>query len=160
MTLDDPRFYDLCNELCRGGSEQIAQERAYRLELRLEREKKAHDSRQEKEKRPQIVKEAVRHGSSKPEVVLNTSKAGGLRPPGHPVSPVSRPRRNPEEKTVTCEGLNLSSPAELNLNKSVPNGNRKFGVSDDLSDFAIRARFAEQIAKLNEYLAAKGMPTL
>jgi hypothetical protein len=41
VTLDDPKFQDLCNQAYRAGREQIAQERAYRLELRTWRERTA-----------------------------------------------------------------------------------------------------------------------
>ncbi|PYU75132.1 MAG: hypothetical protein DMG49_03370, partial [Acidobacteria bacterium] len=67
VTLEDPKFCDLRNEVCRSGRERIAQERGYRSELRAEREKNARDTRQGKKKRPQIVKETIRNGAGKTE---------------------------------------------------------------------------------------------
>ncbi|SRR5712692_5881215 len=40
VTLDDLRFLELCNEVHSSGRAQIAQERAYRLELRRKEKKK------------------------------------------------------------------------------------------------------------------------
>ena len=128
VTLDDPKFYDLCNEVCRIGREQVAQERVYRSQLRAEREKKARDARHKNEHRRQTMKDPARKGAIKPRLALNMTEAGGLRPPDPPLSGVSPSRRNPEENTSTCAGLNLSSAGELNSNKSVPGQNRGIGV--------------------------------
>jgi hypothetical protein len=146
-TLDDPRFIERCNEVCRTGREQVSQERAYRLEQRAQREKKARDARQRKEL-------AANHkgfagtAASQHVSTLNTTKAGGLRPPDHPFSSVTRFRKNPKENTITCEGLNLSFPGELNSNKSVPGGNREIGVSGEISSpEALRWRMLQRQAE-------------
>lgn len=41
VTIEDPKFLELCNEICRVSREQIAQERAYRKELRSTRQQKS-----------------------------------------------------------------------------------------------------------------------
>jgi hypothetical protein len=43
LTIEDPKFLDLCNEVCRIGREQIAQERSYRNELRAKRQEEKQE---------------------------------------------------------------------------------------------------------------------
>jgi hypothetical protein len=109
VTLDDPRFYDHCNAVSRIARDEIAQERAYRKELRTARERLS------------------RSAASTPKPTLNTTEglAGGLRPPDPPFS-LSHPEG--EENPSTCEGLNLSSSGELKANRSVLAENREIGV--------------------------------
>ena len=99
VTLEDPKFLDLCNEVCRISREQIAQERRYRRELR-----------------------SKRHAASPPRRTLNTTDKGGLCPPAPPDPSASFER---QEKPSTCEGLNLSSISEPVSNKSVQSMNRE-----------------------------------
>lgn len=47
VTLDNPKFLGLCNEVYRTAREPIAQERAYRKRLRLDRERRSSQSREQ-----------------------------------------------------------------------------------------------------------------
>lgn len=86
VTLDDPKFLSLCNEVCRSSRERIAQERSYRRQLRSKRGEAC---------RPRIAPSVIPKGSSAP-----------LYPP---FSPLQTDKENPS----TCEGLNLSSVGEV-----------------------------------------------
>ncbi len=92
VTLDDPKFLDLCNEVCRISREEIAQERNYRRELSAKRQEK-----------------------SRPRLALNTTARGGAAPL-HPPFPSPFQER---EKPSTCEGLNLFSMIEVISNKTL-----------------------------------------
>jgi hypothetical protein len=92
VTLDDPKFLGVCNEVCRISREQIAQERNYRRQLR--------SGRQEKSRRP---------------FALNTTAKGGAAPL-HPPFPSPFQER---KKPTTCEGLNLSSVGEVLSNMTL-----------------------------------------
>lgn len=106
VTLDDPKFYELCNEVCKNNREEVAAERAYRKGLRSERERK----------------------SLRPPN-LNMATGGGLRPPDPPLS-LSLPRQTKaKEKPSTCKGLNLSSQGEVASDKPLQAVKREIGVS-------------------------------
>jgi hypothetical protein len=45
LTIEDPKFLDLCNEVCRISRDKIAQERSYRRELRAKRQEAPHPDR-------------------------------------------------------------------------------------------------------------------
>jgi hypothetical protein len=104
VTLEDPKFLDLCNEVCRISREQIAHERRYRRELRSKRQE-----------------------ASPPRRTLNTTDKGGLCPPAPPALSASFER---QEKPSTCEGLNLSSISEQVSNKAVQSVNREISFAD------------------------------
>ena len=57
VTLDDPKFLGLCNEVCRTSREQIAQDRRYRQQLRSKRQ-----------------------AETRPRLTLNTTPKGGAAP--------------------------------------------------------------------------------
>jgi hypothetical protein len=102
VTLDDPKFLDLCNSVAAVAREEIARERAFRKGLRQSRQ----------------------------DLTQNTTKAGGLRPPDPPsVSPLIPMQDNPREGTPTCKGLNLSTATVPMCNKTVPLGNRLIDLS-------------------------------
>jgi hypothetical protein len=102
VTLDDPKFLDLCNSVAAVAREEIARERAFR--------KDARQSRQ--------------------GLTQNTTQAGGLRPPDPPSAAPSIPMKEKQrEGAPTCKGLNLSSPGEPLCNKTVPSGNRFIDLS-------------------------------
>lgn len=87
VTLDDPKFLDLCNDVYRTSREEIAQERSCRRELRSQRQEK-----------------------SRPRLTPNMTAKGGAAPL-HPPYPYHF--RTSKEKPSTCEGLNLSSVGEV-----------------------------------------------
>ena len=123
VTLNDPKFLELCNTVFTSARQEIAQERQYRALLKAKRER---DTRKPS-------------GPSLPVVSQNTKTKGGFHPPAPPVLCVS----NSDSKTPTqrheahtCEGLNLSSPRELHANKSLPNGQREISTSRRIGAFA------------------------
>jgi hypothetical protein len=73
-TLEDPKFIEQCNQVYRNTREQIERERAYRLELRVQREKKARDACRGK-KQQRITEVGVCVASTKP-----LTEAGGCAP--------------------------------------------------------------------------------
>ena len=89
VTLDDSKFLERCNEVLESARGEISREREYRAELRKTRQ----------------------------SLTLNTAKAGGLRPPDPPCAPSFQIQE--KEKPVTCKGLNLSSPIEVNSDKAL-----------------------------------------
>ncbi len=115
VTLDDPKFLELCNAVYQDARQEIAQEREYRASQKRERERTARKPK----------------GPSLQVVSQNTNKEGGLCPPVPPVVCVSNSNsksQNQPQEAPTCEGLNLSSPREPQANLSVPPGNR--GISE------------------------------
>ena len=134
VTLDDLRFLELCNEVHGSGRGQIAQERAYRLELRAQREK---TPRRVSKKEPPADREGSACAvASKQDTTLITTDAGGC-PPTSPARFVFSKR---QANRPTCEGLNLSSPREFNSNKPALRGNREIGVSRETGDSALNRR--------------------
>ena len=99
VTIEDPKFLDLCNEVYRNSREQIDQERTYRRQLR-----------------------AKRQDAPRPRLTLNTTDRGGLCPPAPPVPSASFQK---QEGPSTCEGLDLSSVSEPVSNKAVQSVNRE-----------------------------------
>jgi hypothetical protein len=112
LTLDDPKFLDLCNKTSKIVREQIAQERSYRSDLRADREREADAQR----------------ATVRRSFALNTTPAGGLRPPDPPVISLSFQSK---EQPLTYEGLNLSPLVVPIANKTVPKLDRKIGVSGE-----------------------------
>lgn len=94
ITLDDPKFLQLCNDLYGRNRELIAQERSYRGELRSKREEQA-----------------------RPRLALNTTEKGGSAPLHPPVFFPFQKQEKSKGKPSTCEGLNLSSLGEVSSNK-------------------------------------------
>lgn len=115
VTIEDPKFVDLCNEVCQSSRAEIAQERDYRKGLRSQRE-----------------------GESRPRLTLNTAIVGGLRPPDPPSASPSREIQNHEEKPSTCEGLNLSSLSEVLSNKTLQAVTREIAISAKGADLDAR----------------------
>ncbi len=113
VTLDNPKFLELCNGVFSAARQDVAQEREYRASQKRERERDA--------RKP--------NGPSLKVVTQNTNTDGGLRPPYPPY--VSLPDSNSREQkeTPTCEGLNLSSPREVHVNLSLPPGQREISVA-------------------------------
>jgi hypothetical protein len=114
VTLNDPKFLELCNAVFTSARKEIAQEREYRASLKAKRQRDA--------RKPS--------GPSLQVVPQNTNTEGGLCPPAPPAACVSNSNsetQNQHQETPTCEGLNLSSPREPRADLSVPRGNR--GIS-------------------------------
>jgi hypothetical protein len=106
VTLDDPKFLDLCDKVSQVTREKVAEEREYRKGLRL-----------------------GRMGQSSRPVAQNTNTAGGLRPPDPPFShsQIQSPTQE-KGKPSYCTGLNLSSVGEVTSNKALHALKREIGV--------------------------------
>jgi hypothetical protein len=118
VTLEEPKFLELCNSVRATSREQIAKERAHRAELRAARERQ------------------------------NRAKAGGLRPPDPPRAIPLQMKEKSREQVPTYEGQDLSSFRELDSNKTVPAGNRDIGVSEEVgSSEALRWRMLQKQAE-------------
>jgi len=104
VTLDDPKFLELCNGVFADAREEIAREREYRASQKRER---------------------LRTSSRKVTGGLNTRTLRGTygAPAPHPFSKNQVP-----EAPATCEGLNLSSPGEVHANNALSAGKREIGV--------------------------------
>jgi len=110
VTLDNPKFLELCNAVFLDARKEISQEREYRASQKRERERTAR----------------------RPNASSLQSIEGGLRPPVPPgvcVSDSDSKAQNQPQETPTCEGLNLSSPREPHANLSVPPGNREISAA-------------------------------
>ena len=126
VTLDDPKFLELCDEVYGSARTQVAQDRAHRQHLRSLRENQARKTREHEKPRscaligtiPKVVTEARAYAPPEPP------ESDSVPNPSYPSIP-SESQENP-----TCEGLNLSSPRELDFIRSVPNRNRESGVSE------------------------------
>ena len=129
VTFDDPKFVESCNAVCRNAREEIAQERTYRWDLRVQREKESRDSSARRNRPQIIIRSTVRSRS--------LTEAGGCAPP----DPAFIPSKGEKENPFTCKGLNLSSSRESTSNLSVPDENRK-------TDFDIRLRELQLQAEL------------
>jgi hypothetical protein len=103
VTLEDEKFLAHCNEVYRSVREEVAQERAYRHELRAARQKQPRQ-----------------------------------RPPATLSSQMREKEQHP-----TCEGLNLSSPIEVNDNKSLQAVKREIRFPADRRKCAVRSYFAK-----------------
>lgn len=101
VTINEPKFLDLCNGVFISARAEVAQEREYRNSQKRERERSAR-----KPSRPSL------------QVVKATQEAR-----------VSNPKTNREELS-TCEGLNLSSPGEVHANKTLPPGQREISIPE------------------------------
>jgi hypothetical protein len=77
VTIDDPNFLSLCNEVYRISREQIAEERSYRQKLRSERQQQ-----------------------SRPRLALNTTEKGGSAPPAPPVLSFPSTARQEQRETL------------------------------------------------------------
>jgi hypothetical protein len=120
VTLDNPKFLELCNAVFADARQEIAQEREYRASQKRERERAA---------RKVPVKSSSLSVASLQIVALNTTEAGGLCPAGPPAY-IPLPDSNQRGKeTPTCKGLNLSSPGEVHANKALPRGKREISFS-------------------------------
>lgn len=120
VTLDNPKFFELCNAVFANARQEIAREREYRATQKRDRERAAR-----KPARPSLQ-----------VVTQNRNTGGELRPPVPPASCVSNfnsKAQNQEKQIPTCEGLNLSSPGEVHANKSLPAGKREISVSGQRS---------------------------
>ena len=111
VTLEDPKFLELCNFICTSARQEIAQERQYRAS--------------QKAKRQSVARKP--NGRSLQVVAQNTKTEGGLRPPAPPAVYVSDSNSKAKE-TPTCEGLNLSSPGAAHADLSLPAGQREIGT--------------------------------
>jgi hypothetical protein len=141
VTLDNPKFLELCNAVFAEARQEIAQEREYRASQKRERERVARKPNA----RPLRI------------VAQHTNTAGGLCPAGPPVECVSNSKSNlldQRQETPTCEGLNLSSPGEVHANKALPNGKREISSSEE-SAYAKSQRDKEYILK---HYAPAGCP--
>ncbi len=119
VTLDNPKFLELCNAVFTDARQEIAQEREYRASQKRERQKAA---------RKVSVKSSSSPAASLQIVAQNTNAGGGLRPPAPPAHiPFSDSNQRGKE-APTCEGLNLSSPGEVHVNKALAAGKREIGV--------------------------------
>ena len=126
VTLTDPKFLEICNEIYTSARREIAQEREYRACQKAKRQRDAHKS----------------SGPSLQVVTQNTNTAGGLRPPDHSDICVSNSKPEMQsQEAPTCEGLNLSSPGEVHANKALPSGKREIGFS------AVQARISVEEQK-------------
>jgi hypothetical protein len=135
-TLDSPKFLELCNAVSLDAKQDIAQEREYRASQKRERERAA--------RKP--------NGRSLQIVALNTTEAGGLRPPTPPAVCDSNSKPKVQREAPTCKGLNLSSPGEVHANKTLPLGQREISISEErVAELRrqaqmIRERYPEQEA--------------
>jgi hypothetical protein len=141
VTLEDPKFVEHCNNVYRAARETVANERAHRKELRSQREQQSRSRRK------------GHHLAAVPS--KQVTEAGGYAPPDPAFITVSPEREN----KLTCEGLNLSSVDEVNLNKSLHALKRKISALREPNGSELLARAAAQKAKLQEYLIAKGIST-
>jgi len=132
VTLDDPKFLELCNGVFADARQEIAQEREYRASLKREHQKSA---------RKTPVKSPRPPAASLQVVALNTNTAGGLRPPDHPNICVSNSKPEMQRhEPPTCEGLNLSSPREVHADLSLSPGQREIGVLGQTGDSVLARR--------------------
>jgi hypothetical protein len=116
VTLTDPKFLEICNEVYTSARNEIAQERDYRASQKRDRERAAR-----KPTRPSLR-----------VITQNTNTAGGLRPPDPP--DISFSDSNQRQKaTPTCEGQDLSSPGEVHAGLPLPPGQREICVSGQRS---------------------------
>lgn len=99
VTIDDPKFLELCNAVCESARNEVAQERAYRASQKRDRER---DSRKPEEQLCNAVTQF--NGPSLRVATQNTTNSN------------SKLEKQGEE-THTCEGLNLSSIREVHANK-------------------------------------------
>jgi hypothetical protein len=114
VTLDNPKFLELCNTVFTDARQEIEQEREYRASQKRERERASRKS----------------PAASLQIVTQNMTKTGGLRPPVPPIDIPLSDSNQREKETPTCEGLNLSSPGEVHANKSLPAGKREISFSE------------------------------
>jgi hypothetical protein len=116
VTLDDPKFLELCNAVFTSARQEIAQEREYRASQKAKRQRDA--------RKPS--------GPSLQVVTQNTNAGGGLRPPAPPAACVSNSNsktQTQEQETLTCKGLNLSSPGEVRADLPLPSGQREISTA-------------------------------
>jgi hypothetical protein len=121
VTLTDPKFLEICNEIYTSARKEIAQEREYRASQKAKRQRDA--------RKP--------NGPSLQVVTQNMNTGGGLRPPAPPAVCVSNPNSRKEtarQEAPTCEGLSLSSPGAARADLSLPSGQREIGVSSVSSE--------------------------
>jgi len=115
VTLDDPKFLAACDEVFRAGRDEIAAERQYR--------KKIRSARQAIALVPEDHSPVSEFSSQSPlRSDVSSSQRGRLV--------CVNPNPTTETQKLSCEGLNLSSPRELMVDLSVPNGNREIGFRE------------------------------
>jgi len=117
VTLDNPKFLELCNAVFAEARQEIAQEREYRASQKRNRERAA--------RKP--------NGPSLQVITQNTNIAGGLRPPDPPYISLTDSNSREQKEAPTCEGLILSSPEEVHVNLALPNGQREISVSEEMA---------------------------
>jgi hypothetical protein len=120
VTLDAPKFLEVCNQTYRIARAEIAEEREYRTQLRTAREQRS------------------RRVTSRP-VAQDTNTGGGLRPPDPLGSFLSSEEQDPEANP-TCTSQHLSPLVGLNTNKAVHAEDREIGVSGETGDPETRRR--------------------
>jgi hypothetical protein len=120
VTLNDPKFLELCNAVSTSARQEIGQEREYRASQKRERQKAA---------RKLSVKSSCSSVAALHVVTQNITDVGGAAPL-HPPSRISfQESENTQEQTYSCEGQDLSSPGEVHANKTLPAGKRETGIS-------------------------------
>jgi hypothetical protein len=120
VTINDPKFLELCNAIYTSARQEIAQEREYRASQKRERQKAA---------RKPSVKSSRSSVAALHVVTQNMTEVGGAAPL-HPPSPISvQESENTQEQTYSCEGQDLSSPGEVHANKTLPAEKREIGIS-------------------------------
>jgi hypothetical protein len=140
VTLADPKFLEMCNQIFAEARSEIALERQYRASLKAQRQRDA--------RKPS--------GPTLQNLHQNRTKEGGFHPPAPPVSLFSNSKTKPNSKrTTACEGLSLSSPGEVLANNSLPAGKREINTPDDTSFLKLQ-RDKEYI--LRRYPAAGHRP--
>ncbi len=140
VTLDDPKFLELCYAVFADARKEIAQEREYRASQKRERERAARERQKP---------------SSRTAASLNMCTLRGTygAPAPHP-PPQETPTTETAKAPATCKGLNLSSPWEVHANKALPKGKREISTSEE-SAYAKSQRDKEYILKHN---APEGCP--
>jgi hypothetical protein len=125
VTLDNPKFLELCNGVFADARQEIAQEREYRASQKRERER-------QKSARKVPDKFFNAPAASLQVVTQNTNTGGRLRPPAPPAACVSNSNsktQDQHQETPTCEGLNLSSHREVRADLSLPAGQREISAA-------------------------------
>jgi hypothetical protein len=125
-TLTDAKFLETCNKVAAASRDEIAADREYRAQQKCDRERSA----------PKPSRASLQ------VVKLNTNQEGGFHPPVPPgvCTSNSNPSEQPQEKPLTCKGLNLSSPREVHANKPLPPGNRLIAEKLERDKAVLRER--------------------
>jgi hypothetical protein len=137
VTLESETLLRLCTETYSQSRPQVERERAMQRELRVAREKDA----------------STRRYAGTSASPVGVTEKGGPRPPAPPAPyvPPERENQDPHPNPCTCEGLNLSSPGELQSNLSVPIGNQ------EINEAEWQRREQEQKARLDAWLRQRAV---